>query len=368
MTVKRNFKRRVRDQQRRTGERYTAARRRILAERAKVSPEKTAPPTATGETASKEAAPPVAPEETAAKAVLAEAASATSPVEEASEATPSEDAMLATLAGPALAVWQVEAALVKAAAGTVPVVELLDVSGEASRLGLRCGVMMFPTLAECVEPVNVLTRLRDVLAGTIGDPTTALLCSVALDGQRPPPRRVERDLEPLRQFLRRARVGLGGTTSDGTMLVFHVAGRDGIVPVLCTLSSRDASLVLTVVTGEEAELWEHFAASRVPPTRVVNLQEPMLFLIHDGQRHPVTADPLIIGSGRGISGLAIGDAALAPKHAAVIRRNGNYYLKDLGSIYGIHYKGMQIDNKRIDDGDVFQIGGHQIRFTFRTGG
>jgi len=248
------------------------------------------------------------------------------------------------------------------------VVELLDVSGEASRLGLRCGVMMFPTLAERAEPANVLTRLRDVLAGTIGDPTTALLCSVALDGQRPPPRHVERDLESLRQFLRRARVGLGGTTSDGTMLVFHVAGRDGIVPVLCTLSSRDASLVLTVVTGEEAELWEHFAASRVPPTRVVNLQEPMLFLIHDGRRHPVTADPLIIGSGRGISGLAFGDAALTPKHAAVIRRNGNYYLKDLGSIYGIHYKGMQIDNKRIDDGDVFQIGGHQIRFTFRTGG
>ena len=386
MTVKRNFKRRVRGRQLQTGERYTAARRRILAERAEVFPGEPVPPAVPGGTASQDTAPPAAPEETASKTVPAEAADGTAsveaasgtapveaavktaPVEEASEATPSEDAMLATLAGPALAVWQVEAALVKAAAGTVPVVELLDVSGEASRLGLRCGVMMFPTLAERAEPANVLTRLRDVLAGTIGDPTTALLCSVALDGQRPPPRHVERDLESLRQFLRRARVGLGGTTSDGTMLVFHVAGRDGIVPVLCTLSSRDASLVLTVVTGEEGELWEHFAASRVPPTRVVNLQEPMLFLIHDGRRHPVTADPLIIGSGRGISGLAFGDAALTPKHAAVIRRNGNYYLKDLGSIYGIHYKGMQIDNKRIDDGDVFQIGGHQIRFTFRTGG
>jgi len=380
MTVKRNFKRRVRGRQLQTGERYTAARRRLLAERAEAFPGETTPPaaTATGETASKETAPPAAPAETASKAVSAEpapeaAAAGTvppepAPVEAAADATPAEAAVRPALTGPALDILMEQTASGKPASGTVPVIELLDVSADASRLGLRCGAMMFPILAERVEPVNVLTRLRDVLAGTIGDPTTALLCSVALDGQPPPPRRVERDPESLRQFLRRARAGLGGTTEDGTMLVFHVAGRDGIVPVLCTLSARGPALVLTVVTGEESQLWEHFAAARVLPVRVVNLQEPALFLIHDGQRHPVTSDALVIGSGRGISGIAIGDAALAPRHAAVIRRNGAYYLKDLGSIDGVHYKGMRIDNKRIDDGDVFQIGGHEIRFTYRTGG
>ncbi len=149
--------------------------------------------------------------------------------------------------------------------------------------------------------------------------------------------------------------------------MFHVAGHNGIVPVLCTLSPRDPSLVLTAITGEQSELWDHFAASWLSAVRVVNLQEPVLFLIHDGRRYPVTADSLVIGSGRAISGLMIGGAALPPKHAAVIRRNGSYYLKDLESIYGIHYKGMRIDNKRIDEGDVFHIGAHEIRFTYRAG-
>ena len=56
---------------------------------------------------------------------------------------------------------------------------------------------------------------------------------------------------------------------------------------------------------------------------------------------------------------------MSRKHAAVILRDGNYYLKDLGSTHGILYKGMQIDNKRIDEGDVFQIGDSEIRFTFK---
>jgi len=48
----------------------------------------------------------------------------------------------------------------------------------------------------------------------------------------------------------------------------------------------------------------------------------------------------------------------------VIRRNGTFYIKDLGSTGGIHYKGMRIDNKRIDEADVFQIGPYELRFTF----
>jgi hypothetical protein len=27
---------------------------------------------------------------------------------------------------------------------------------------------------------------------------------------------------------------------------------------------------------------------------------------------------------------------------------------------------MRIDNKRIDEGDVFQIGDHELRFTYRS--
>ena len=53
---------------------------------------------------------------------------------------------------------------------------------------------------------------------------------------------------------------------------------------------------------------------------------------------------------------------------AVIRRNGMFYIKDLGSTNGIDYKGMRIDNKRIDEGDIFHLCDYELRFTYRTDG
>ena len=68
------------------------------------------------------------------------------------------------------------------------------------------------------------------------------------------------------------------------------------------------------------------------------------------------------------SDLAIKDGNISRKHAAVIRRNGMFYIKDLGSTNGIDYKGMRIDNKRIDEGDIFHICDYELRFTYRPTG
>jgi neural Wiskott-Aldrich syndrome protein len=92
---------------------------------------------------------------------------------------------------------------------------------------------------------------------------------------------------------------------------------------------------------------------------------PTLFLIYNGQRYPVTKDQFIIGRGSKTSDLAIKDGNISRKHAAVIRRNGMFYIKDLGSTNGIDYKGMRIDNKRIDEGDIFHICDYELRFTYR---
>jgi hypothetical protein len=91
----------------------------------------------------------------------------------------------------------------------------------------------------------------------------------------------------------------------------------------------------------------------------------MLYLIYNGQRYGVNKDQFIIGRGSKTSDLAIKDGNISRKHAAVIRRNGTYYIKDLGSTNGIDYKGMRIDNKRIDEGDVFHLCDYEIRFTYR---
>src|SRR6266853_1643287 len=81
----------------------------------------------------------------------------------------------------------------------------------------------------------------------------------------------------------------------------------------------------------------------------------VLFLMFNNQRIPIDKDQFIIGRGSKSSDLAIKDGNISRKHAAVIRRNGMFYIKDLGSTNGIDYKGMRIDNKRIDEGDVFHI-------------
>ncbi|HVK73006.1 MAG TPA: FHA domain-containing protein [Kofleriaceae bacterium] len=93
---------------------------------------------------------------------------------------------------------------------------------------------------------------------------------------------------------------------------------------------------------------------------------PTLYLMFNGQRYPVTKDQFIIGRGSKTSDLAIKDGNISRKHAAVIRRNGTFYIKDLGSTNGIDYKGMRIDNKRIDEGDVFHLCDYELRFTYRT--
>jgi uncharacterized protein (TIGR02996 family) len=88
-----------------------------------------------------------------------------------------------------------------------------------------------------------------------------------------------------------------------------------------------------------------------------------VFLLYTGQRYPVTKDQFVIGGAR--SDLAI-DGVPQP-YATVLRRNGTFYIKDLGSTTdGINYRGLQIDNKRLDEGDVFYLGDHELRVTYRA--
>lgn len=107
-------------------------------------------------------------------------------------------------------------------------------------------------------------------------------------------------------------------------------------------------------------------AAAPPPGPSMGGAGPTLFLIYNGQRYPVTKDQFIIGRGSKTSDLAIKDGNISRKHAAVIRRNGTFYIKDLGSTNGIDYKGMRIDNKRIDEGDVFHLCDYELRFTYRA--
>jgi hypothetical protein len=92
---------------------------------------------------------------------------------------------------------------------------------------------------------------------------------------------------------------------------------------------------------------------------------PPLYLVFDNQKYRIDKDQFIIGRGSKSSDLPIKDGNISRKHAAIIRRNGTYFIKDLGSTNGIDFKGMRIDNKRIDEGDMFHLCDYELRFTYK---
>lgn len=107
------------------------------------------------------------------------------------------------------------------------------------------------------------------------------------------------------------------------------------------------------------------AASFSVPAQTESTIAPPLFLIFGNQRYVIDKEQFIIGRGNKSSDLPIRDGNISRKHAVVIRRNGEYYIKDLGSTNGIDYKGDRIEGKKIEEGDVFSICEYQLKFTFR---
>jgi len=92
---------------------------------------------------------------------------------------------------------------------------------------------------------------------------------------------------------------------------------------------------------------------------------PPIYLVFGNQKYIIDKDQFIIGRGAKTSDLPIRDGNISRKHAAVVRRAGAYYIKDLGSTNGIDYNGERIEARRIEEGDVFSICDYQLRFTFK---
>ncbi len=107
------------------------------------------------------------------------------------------------------------------------------------------------------------------------------------------------------------------------------------------------------------------APSPLPAAGPGDIPMPPLFLLFGNQRYIIDKDQFIIGRGAKTSDLPIRDGNISRKHAAVIRRNGDYYIKDLGSTNGIDFRGDRIEGKKIEEGDIFSICDYQLRFTFK---
>jgi pSer/pThr/pTyr-binding forkhead associated (FHA) protein len=150
----------------------------------------------------------------------------------------------------------------------------------------------------------------------------------------PPPRRPAPPPPPAPSSLRTTAAFHGRAPTGGNPYANHGPARGGIAEV------------------EISEVGEDSAS-------------PPIYLVFQNQKYLIDKEQFIIGRGSKSSDLPIRDGNISRKHAAVLRRNGSYYIKDLGSTNGIDFNGVRIDNKRIEEGDTFTICDYELKFTFR---
>jgi hypothetical protein len=387
MTAKRDLKRRVRQRQARTGESYVTARRHVVAAASPGTDEVEDPDDL-------ETGDPAAETESEATGGDGMDRETTETGADAGRPVTAVDADAGLDASRPTAEIDVavrpDAGAAEAGAGSgaaVPVVELLDVTERARRFGLLCRVTMHPSLARRVPSDRVLLQLRDLLVQTADDPRMKLLTRLGLAGHVPrDPPRPSGNFEAMRTFLQRARAGLGGPFEDGSMFVFHMSGDGGIVPIQCSMHWNAAALMLWAIDDLADELGALKDRLTVEPwvrgdparrigdhlaSRVVAERSGLtLFVVHDGRRYAITRDEFVIGREALTADLAVKDPIVSRRHAAVVRRDGRHFLQDLESTNGIFHRGVQVDNKRIEEGDVFTLGHTELRFTYlleRTG-
>ena len=97
-------------------------------------------------------------------------------------------------------------------------------------------------------------------------------------------------------------------------------------------------------------------------------QTQALYLWCEGAWYQVDQDEFVIGRGQKYSDLPIRDANISRRHAAIVRRNGAYYMTDLGSTNGVEFNGQRVDNHLIREGSVYYLCDHELRFSFNAPG
>lgn len=94
-------------------------------------------------------------------------------------------------------------------------------------------------------------------------------------------------------------------------------------------------------------------------------REKQLFATFEGQDYVVDKDEFFIGRGQKVCDVVIRDTNVSRQHAKVMRHNGTWWMLDNQSLNGVEFRGAKLQQKRIDDGDVFLVCGHPIAFSYR---
>jgi hypothetical protein len=83
-----------------------------------------------------------------------------------------------------------------------------------------------------------------------------------------------------------------------------------------------------------------------------------------GESFPLEGERLTVGR-RPDSDIFLDDVTVSRDHALLVRRGGDYYLDDCGSLNGTYVNRRRIESHRLTDGDELQIGKYKLAFFSR---
>jgi pSer/pThr/pTyr-binding forkhead associated (FHA) protein len=83
-----------------------------------------------------------------------------------------------------------------------------------------------------------------------------------------------------------------------------------------------------------------------------------------GQSFPMSGEKMTIGRSPETD-VFLDDVTVSREHATLIRRGGDWYLDDSGSLNGTYVNRQRVDSHRLADGDELQIGKFKLTFFAR---
>ncbi len=83
-----------------------------------------------------------------------------------------------------------------------------------------------------------------------------------------------------------------------------------------------------------------------------------------GQSFPLHGERMSIGRSPEAD-VFLDDVTVSRDHALLVRRNGDFYLDDLGSLNGTYVNRRRIESHRLADGDELQVGKYKLTFLQR---
>ena len=80
-----------------------------------------------------------------------------------------------------------------------------------------------------------------------------------------------------------------------------------------------------------------------------------------GESFALDGDRMTIGR-RPDSAVFLDDVTVSRDHALLVKRSGDYYLDDLGSLNGTYVNRHRIESHRLEDGDELQVGKFKLTY------